>query len=206
LDIYNELKGWQAGIGALIGFGALIAGALFNAHLNRRRDERLRSEEVIAVASALYGEIIILRQAVARMANRVGQRYLDHGLGRDRGERFGPHFMEQITLPPPRLYQSLAAKVGMLPNEIALEIVRFYARMEQAQTWLPRLQEDEKRPVTYSVLYVLDPAIDAIKGVVPALRAIEALAGIAEQIETPDIQLALEAQDVERLQWEEVER
>lgn len=43
---WAQLKDWQAGIGAVIGFGGLIIGALFNAHLNRRRDERLRVEEM----------------------------------------------------------------------------------------------------------------------------------------------------------------
>lgn len=203
--VYNELKGWQAGIGALVGFVGLIAGALFNAHLNRKRDEQLRAKEVIAVASALYGEAVILRQAVAGMANAVGRRYLDHGTGRVRDdEAFSRHFMEQYTLPPPLLYQSLAGKVGMLPSHITLEIVRFYARVEQAQTWLPRLQEDAERPFSYGVLYVLDPAIDAVEGVLPALRAIEKLAGIAEQVGTPDMQYALDVQGMERDQWNEI--
>lgn len=203
--IYSELKGWQSGIGAVMGFGGLIAGALFNAHLNRKRDEWLRSQEVVAVASALYGEIVILRQSIARMANAVGQRHFDHGLGRVRDEPYGPHFMEGLTMPPPRLYQSLTAKVGTLPSQIALEVVRFYARAEQAQTWLPRLQEDANRPFSYSILYVLDPAIAAITGVSEALKAIEELAGISEKVETPTIKHALEAQAFEREQWEGLE-
>jgi hypothetical protein len=200
-QLYIELKGWQSGIGALAGLGAIIIGALFNAHLNRKRDARLRSEEVVAVASALYGEIVILRQAVARMANAVGHRYFRYGHIRD--EPFDRHFIEQITLPPVKLYPSLAAKVGMLPSQISLEIVRFYARVEEAQTWLPRLQNDAERPFTYSTSYVLDPAIDAITSVLPALRLIEDFAGIAERIGTPDIKKALEAQEIERLQNEQ---
>jgi hypothetical protein len=39
--------------GAAIGLIALLLGALFNAHLNRRRDDRLRREDQRAVATAL---------------------------------------------------------------------------------------------------------------------------------------------------------
>jgi hypothetical protein len=197
-QVYNELKGWQSGIGTLVGFVTLILGALFNARLNRERDARLRSDEMIAVASALYGEVVVLRKAVARMANAVAQRYEQHGVGYIKGEPFDRHFIEGITPPSLRLYPALASKVGMLPSEIALEVVRFYARVEEAQTWLPRLQRDAERGFTYSVLYVLDPAIEAVTGVLPALSAIEDLAGIGERIGTPDIKKAIKAQDFER--------
>lgn len=43
--------------GSVIGFGALVAGALFNAKLNRDRDDRLRSLETRSVAAALRGEL-----------------------------------------------------------------------------------------------------------------------------------------------------
>ncbi len=67
MGFYGELKGWQQSIASLICFGALIAAALFNAWLGRRRDARLRREEATAVAAALYGEIVILQQSLARM-------------------------------------------------------------------------------------------------------------------------------------------
>jgi hypothetical protein len=38
-------------IGSSIGLIALLLGALFNAHLNRRRDDRLRREEQRATAA-----------------------------------------------------------------------------------------------------------------------------------------------------------
>jgi hypothetical protein len=136
------------------------------------------------------------------MANAVAQRYEDNGTRNTGGnDPFDRHFVEGIAIPPLRLYPSLAAKVGMLPSQIALEIVRFYARVEEAQTWLPRLQNDEERRFSYGVLYVLDPAIDAIKDVLPALTAIEDLAGIEERAGTPNIERAVSAQDFEREGW-----
>ena len=198
---YAELKGWQGAIGSVLGFVALICGALFNYRLNRRRDERLRSEEVVAVASALYGEIVILRRSVARLANAVGARYIRHGFHGE--EAIDRHFVDQFSLPRPRLYPALAGKVGVLDGQLALEVVRFYARVEEAEAWLPRLQEEEGRPYSYGVNSVLDPAIDAVVGVTPALRTIEAMAGIAEEAATPDLRKALDAQEFENLQHEQ---
>ena len=200
--IYAELKGWQSGLGALLGFGAIIVGALFNAHLNRKRDTRLRLDEAIAVASALYGEIIILRKAVAQLANAVAHRYVENGMGRLREEPFDRHFIEQFALPPLTLYSSLAAKVGLLPNQIALGIVRFYARVEEVRIWLPRLQTNGDRPFTYGVNYVLNPAIDAVTGVASTLELIKDFAQIAEPVDTPKIKDAVEAQDIEKMQYE----
>jgi hypothetical protein len=44
--------------GSSIGLIALLIGALFNAHLNRRRDDRLRREEQRTVAAALQAELV----------------------------------------------------------------------------------------------------------------------------------------------------
>lgn len=197
-EIYTEIKGWQGAIGSLLGFGALLFGALFNFRLNRIRDKRLRDEEVIAIASALYAEILLTRKSVAHMANVVGKRFVDHGLGRVRGEPFSKHFLEMIELPELKLYPVLADKVGMLPSFLAMQIVTFYANVEEAKTWLPRLTEDEQRPHSYGVMYVLDPAIDAIIKVTPALRRIEKIAAIEVVAETPDITAALDGQSVEK--------
>src|SRR5262249_20028729 len=52
--------------GSLIGFLALLGGALFNAHLNRKRDDRLRKEERRAVATALRAELAGCRRALLK--------------------------------------------------------------------------------------------------------------------------------------------
>lgn len=198
--VYAEFKGWQGAIGSVLGFIALICGALFNFRLNRKRDERLRNEEIVAVACALYGEIVILRQSVARMANAVGAHHLRYGVYG--GDPIDTHFIEQFELPMPKLYPALASKVGMLQNQLALEVVRFYARVEEAETWLPLLKEDRERPHSYGVNSVLDPAVSAVIGVTPALRIIEDMAGIAEPAGLPELRKALDAQQFEALQNE----
>jgi len=50
--------------GSSIGLVALLLGALFNAHLNRKRDDRLRREEQRAVATALRTELAGCRRAL----------------------------------------------------------------------------------------------------------------------------------------------
>jgi membrane-bound ClpP family serine protease len=65
---YLELKGWQSGIAALLGFIALVVGALINFSLNRRRDKALGRDEAQAVAAALYGEILSVRERLALLA------------------------------------------------------------------------------------------------------------------------------------------
>src|SRR5687767_2706926 len=55
-------------IGAGIGLIALLLGALFNAHLNRRRDDRLRHEERRGVATALRAELAGLARTLEENA------------------------------------------------------------------------------------------------------------------------------------------
>ena len=71
LELYNELKGWQTGISSIFGFGALIIAALWNFNLNRRRDAELKNDEALSVATALYGETLLLRKEVGRLAKVV---------------------------------------------------------------------------------------------------------------------------------------
>ncbi|MCW3838397.1 hypothetical protein ACFQ1E_20315 [Sphingomonas canadensis] len=176
-EFYAELKGWQTAIGATLGFVALVVGALVNFHLNRRRDQRLRNEEIASTALALYGEILLLRESTARLAQFVGARYLRSGFqgGEDDFDRY---FREMVEIPAPRLFPALAPKIGLLPPSIALEVSKFYFRIEEAQTWLPRLEENPDRKYSYSVAHVLQPAVDAVDLVESALREIEELTGI----------------------------
>jgi hypothetical protein len=51
-------------LGWVVGFVTLVGGALINAHLNRRRDDRLRKEDQRVVASALLAELVGLRDSL----------------------------------------------------------------------------------------------------------------------------------------------
>jgi hypothetical protein len=51
-------------VGATLGFISLVLGALFNARLNRLRDDRLLAEKKKSVSAALLAEIRILEQTL----------------------------------------------------------------------------------------------------------------------------------------------
>src|SRR4051812_13760349 len=57
--------------GSALGLFALLLGALFNAHLNRRRDDRLREQEKRGIVTALTAELRGLQRTLAENADRL---------------------------------------------------------------------------------------------------------------------------------------
>ena len=55
--------------GSAIGLVALLLGALFNAYLNRRRDDALRNADARSVAAALRAELITIEEML--LANEI---------------------------------------------------------------------------------------------------------------------------------------
>src|SRR5262249_60880753 len=58
-------------VGAFVGLLALLLGALFNAHLNRKRDDRLRAEERRSAAVALRAELAGCRHSLVENSERL---------------------------------------------------------------------------------------------------------------------------------------
>lgn len=174
---YQELKSWQGAIGSFLGFIALLAGALVNFRLNRRRDRQLREEEIKSIAAALYGELLVIRRAVARLTQHYAahyERWGTTGSSRD----IDQHFIDDHRLPEPKLYSALASKVGMLPPDIVLRIALFHANANKAESGLKRMLPDPARTSTFSPLYVLPPGRDAVIEVIPALTRLAEIAGL----------------------------
>jgi hypothetical protein len=192
--LYAEAKQWQTGIAALLGFGGLIGAALFNFWLNRRRDARLRREEMISVASALYGEILLLRDELAQLARAVANYEINGRALRD---------VDQFSYAPsiPLLYPALAPKLGLLPSELLLGITKFYANVEGARRGLETYYRTQDDSPHYLSDVVLVDAVAGVDDVKPVLRTIEQLASIPEAKDpsTGDADGLLEAQ---RLQSE----
>ncbi|UFS81537.1 MULTISPECIES: hypothetical protein [Rhizobium] len=168
-DWLSQLTGGQASFvgtltGSILGFVALVFGALFNFRLNRRRDALLRADEAAAVTAALFSEIILVRAEVARTARLVAKIEM-------RGGEFEAHFMEYIRLQDPMLYKALANKLGLLDPKLVLGITAFHSRVQTVRDWLPQLVEKEDRGFSYSTLSVLEPAIQAIDEIKPILDA-----------------------------------
>src|SRR6185312_6320724 len=57
--------------GSSLGLVAILLGALFNAHLNRCRDDRLREADRIALASTLYAELRGVHQSLVKNAEYI---------------------------------------------------------------------------------------------------------------------------------------
>ncbi|TAX91559.1 hypothetical protein ELH97_06305 [Rhizobium leguminosarum] len=175
------------------GLIALVIGALINACLNRRRDDRLRAEEAKAVSAALYGEILLMRRSVAKAAQVVANTFFGYG----RKGVFDEHILELIALKDPQLYPALASKLGFLPPDTVLAITKFHADYEAVREWVPKLVERPGRGFSYGVLFVLRPARNAVYDINPALRNIEMLLNIRDAAEDPDMKVALEVIDIE---------
>jgi hypothetical protein len=192
--IYEELKGWQSLIGSAFGFAALIGGALFNFYLNRRRDARLRHEEMLSVATALYGEILLLREEMARLARTVAN-------VQNRNGEFSLQFTQDHKPHEPTLYPAMASKLGLLTVDLIIAITRFHEDYQKAKEDFPLLAERDTGG-TYSPLAVLEPAVNAVDDIRPALRMIEKLAGLKEAAPDPNLGVARAVADFERERFE----
>lgn len=155
------------------------------------------------MAAALYGEIVLLRKEVARLASAVANVHIDVGTSRNPVVKFDSHFLEAHTLSEPMLYKALAPKLGMLDADLILAIAQFHKNLQDARTWLALLPENETRKYSYGSAYVLVPARDAVQDVLPALRRIEAMASIRERaVEKLDMGNTETVIDMEQGLWE----
>ena len=153
-NLYNELKGWQNGLGAVIGFFALMAAALWNFQLNRKRDKQIRAEESNAVLSALYGEILFLRSETANLARIVARRET-----RGDGE-YDEQFVADYRPPDAVVFPAIISKLGLLQPQALLGIIKFYADYGQTRRNLELLLP--RKGFHYSPIIVLEHAFAAV--------------------------------------------
>jgi hypothetical protein len=189
-EFYNELKGWQTGISSIFGFGALILAALYNFKLNRRRDSALRSDEALSVATALYGEILLLRKELEFIAKLIANDKINKRIV------FNEDFLEAHPLSGPLLYKALAPKIGLLSPDLIIGITEFHRDFQEAKLSLPLIVDSPGR--NYSVLTVLIPVRNAIKNIQPTLDKIERMASIlkpAENINLIDIEDVIDIEE-----------
>ncbi len=191
-EFYSELKGWQTGIGSMLGFAALMIAALWNFSLNRRRDAALRNEEALSVATALYGEILLLRKEAGKLARTVAGIEMHHSL------KFDEHFLEAHPLSEPLLYKALAPKIGLLSPDLIVSITEFHKDFQEAKMSMPLLVDKPERKYGYSVLEVLVPARNAVVNIQHTLDKIERMASIskvAENIDLGDTEIVIEMEE-----------
>jgi hypothetical protein len=108
-------------LGSLIGSGlgliALLIGAMFNAHLTRRRDDRLRDEERRGVATALHAELARVVWTLERNAEEL-KTAVDDFIIRD---------IAQSVL----VFPEMVSKITMFDTETIQKVIDAHIVIEQ---------------------------------------------------------------------------
>jgi hypothetical protein len=122
--------------GSLFGLLAILAGALFNARLNRNRDNRLRDEEARALRTALIGELTGIRDAFKTTA--------------DSAESADPNSTDGFLVPDiafsVRVMPLLLPKFGLLSSNLVRQVIDAYVTIDQFRDKLVLMAHGELRP------------------------------------------------------------
>ena len=116
--------------GSTLGFIALLLGAMFNAHLNRKRDDRLRDQNRTSLATALYAELKQFRDSWIAYTELQPSPGLASVL---------------IRTPRARLFPELATEIGLLPPDAIRAVSDAYAVIDQYEHDLLLLDHAYKR-------------------------------------------------------------
>jgi hypothetical protein len=103
--------------GSAAGLVALVIGALFNAYLNRKRDDRLRREEARSVAAALRAELAGVYSSLISNAERLESEATSY---------VGPDMSHSMRIIP-----AVVGKITLLDANIIREVVDAYVVLEQ---------------------------------------------------------------------------
>jgi hypothetical protein len=103
--------------GASIGLIAIVIGALFNAHLNRRRDTALRREEAKTLAVALCAELNGINRTLIENATTLSNPGSDF---------YTPDISHSVRLMP-----HLVSKLGLLDGDTIREVVDAYILIDE---------------------------------------------------------------------------
>jgi hypothetical protein len=105
--------------GSGIGLIALLIGAFENASLNRQRDDRLREEERLGLASTLYAELKGIHRALIENAEHL--------------ETHPPDPDEGFAVPEPsmKLLPDVLPRIGLLRAETIRKVMDAYILTEQ---------------------------------------------------------------------------
>ncbi len=127
--MFSQLLDWIASLspsvasfvgtltGSTLGLLALLLGALFNAHLNRKRDDRLREDEARAARRAIGAELSGIHDTLTRNAD---------DLANPKGSFAVPDIAHQV-----RVFPAMVPKLGLLGVDRARAAIDAYAMVEQ---------------------------------------------------------------------------
>jgi hypothetical protein len=133
----NLSNGAASFLGSLAGAGlgliAILAGALYNAHLDRERDDRLRAQEAKATAIAVKEELRMIRDSLVSNAKTI----------RDMPKN-------EVSLPNPadyvRVFPQVVPKLGLLNEDAIGPVIEAYTALEEyAGRLLEMVAKSEER-------------------------------------------------------------
>jgi hypothetical protein len=129
--------------GAGLGLVAILLGAMYNAHLNRKRDDRLRNKEAEAVALALREELQMVQAALLQNAKVYRDSPNQNSAGPDLAHRI-------------KVFPHVIQKLGLLNKEAIAPVIEAYVMIEQHGESLFMLGAQLKE-VSGRRLYILSP-------------------------------------------------
>jgi hypothetical protein len=107
--------------GSTLGLIALLLGALFNAHLNRKRDDRLRRQDRQMVAVALHTELSSIEHTLLENANRLTEKPPEEGSG----------FLVPDVMHSSLVLKDMLSKVGLLDPATTRKVIDSYILLGQ---------------------------------------------------------------------------
>jgi hypothetical protein len=107
--------------GSTFGLLAILCGALFNAFLNRKRDERIRNDDRRALAAALKAELAGFHRTLTENTSDFKNKDID-----SKSIMLVPDLSQSIRIEP-----QILDKIGLLTPETIQKIVAAYILVEQ---------------------------------------------------------------------------
>jgi hypothetical protein len=117
--------------GSLVGLVALLIGALFNAHLGRKRDDRLRAEETRAIAAAIRAELAGLVRKLEEPFSEISSATYGDGKTEKRSTIWIPDIARRVKLMPEML-----PKLGVLDVETIGAVIDAQIAVEEYGEYL----------------------------------------------------------------------
>jgi glycerol-3-phosphate responsive antiterminator len=130
--------------GTIGGLLAILLGALYNGHLNRKRDDRLLRQDAEALAVALREELQVIHRALLQNAE-AWQKPGDRFIGADLA-----HLIKVLP--------HVLPKLGLLSKEAVATVIAAYSLIEHHGETLLLLGAKAQKLSSGRLVYLLRPA------------------------------------------------
>jgi hypothetical protein len=148
--LWQDWRFWEivvTGLGALLGF---LGGTLVHHGLERRRQRLRDQEEACVLAAALHAEICAMRSKALQLLGLLGQ---------SSGVPDGAYAIGRaIGIPKAIVFERNVRRLGMLPADLARNLVEFYGIRSAAEGLLDVANEHHRAALLSWLLQVANTA------------------------------------------------